>query len=181
MENGTVLGNRKPLAMVELLLDRFDSPIGEILLAANDQGIHAIDYGDYEHRMVGLLQRHYRSLSFRPAENPKGGRDRLQAYFAGELDAIVGLPVHPAGSPFQQRVWESLRSIPCGEVLTYGALANQLGKPGAARAVGLANGKNPISIVLPCHRVIGAKGNLTGYAGGLERKRWLLNHEGIAF
>lgn len=164
--------------MTQLLLDRFNSPLGEILLVSDGGCLQAVDYGDYEHRMVGLLRAHHRDLRFQPSVNPGGLSDRLQAYFAGELDAIEGLPVAPAGTAFQQQVWRSLLTIPCGETRSYGDLAKQLGKPGAARAVGLANSKNPISIVLPCHRVVGAQGNLTGYAGGLARKRWLLTHEG---
>lgn len=164
--------------MTQLLLDRFQSPIGEILLVSDGQKLNAIDYGDYEHRMLGLLQAHHKNLTLQPTPNPGGLSDRLQAYFAGVLNAIEGLPVAPAGTEFQKQVWRSLLMIPCGDLWSYGHLAQQLGKPGAARAVGLANSKNPISIVVPCHRVIGANGQLTGYAGGLERKRWLLQHEG---
>lgn len=162
----------------QLLIDRFESPIGDILLVSDGQRLQAIDYGDYEHRMLGLLQAQHKNLTLQPADNPGGFSDRLRAYFSGELGAIEGLPVAPAGSEFQQQVWRSLLTIPCGEMRSYGDLARALGKPGAARAVGLANSKNPISIVVPCHRVVGAKGQLTGYAGGLDRKRWLLDHEG---
>ena len=98
-------------------------------------------------------------------------------HFAGRVDAVDALHVATGGTAFQREVWTALRSIPCGETLAYGALAERIGKPAAVRAVGLANGQNPISVVVPCHRVIGAKGALTGYAGGLERKRWLLEHE----
>ena len=164
--------------MTKLLLDRFDSPLGEILLVTDGLSLCALDFGDYEHRMLGLLQSHHESLQFQPTDNPGGWRQRLQDYFSGDLEAIVGLPVNPAGTAFQQLVWRSLLEIPCGAVWSYGTLAKKLGKPGAARAVGLANSKNPISIVVPCHRVVGANGTLTGYAGGLERKQWLLNHEG---
>ena len=103
-------------------------------------------------------------------------REQLDAYFAGELERF-DIPLSPRGTEFQRRVWDALREIPYGETTSYGALAAQIGRPGAARAVGLANGRNPISIVVPCHRVIGAAGALTGYGGGLERKRWLLAHE----
>jgi methylated-DNA-[protein]-cysteine S-methyltransferase len=101
---------------------------------------------------------------------------QLKEYFAGERHAF-DLPLKPIGTPFQQRVWHALAGIAYGETLSYGELARRIGQPGAARAVGLANGRNPISIVIPCHRVIGADGSLTGYGGGLERKRWLLAHE----
>ena len=101
---------------------------------------------------------------------------QLRAYFAGELSQFV-LELAPRGTPFQQRVWEALRLIPYGSTTTYGKLAEALGDPRATRAVGLANGRNPISIVIPCHRVIGADGSLTGYGGGMPRKQWLLAHE----
>jgi methylated-DNA-[protein]-cysteine S-methyltransferase len=103
-------------------------------------------------------------------------RAQLQAYFAGELRGFE-LPLAAEGTPFQQRVWRALCDIPYGETISYGELARRIGQPAAARAVGLANGQNPIAIVVPCHRVIGANGSLTGYGGGLERKRWLLAHE----
>jgi methylated-DNA-[protein]-cysteine S-methyltransferase len=101
---------------------------------------------------------------------------QLDEYFAGERTTF-DLPLNPAGTPFQQVVWEALRAIPYGEVFSYGEIAEQIGKPGAARAVGLANGRNPISVIVPCHRVIGASGSLTGYGGGLERKQLLLDLE----
>ena len=106
----------------------------------------------------------------------KRPRAQLQAYFAGELRDFE-LPLAAEGTPFQQRVWRALCDIPYGETISYGELARRIGQPTASRAVGLANGQNPISIVVPCHRVIGANGSLTGYGGGLARKRWLLAHE----
>lgn len=102
--------------------------------------------------------------------------EQLAAYFAGELTAF-DLPLAPAGTEFQQKVWSQLRAIPYGETRTYGELATKLRRPTASRAVGAANGKNPLGIVVPCHRVIGASGDLTGYAGGLPMKKWLLAHE----
>lgn len=102
----------------------------------------------------------------------------LKAYFAGELAAIEGIRVATGGTDFQRSVWMALRKIPLGETISYGALASRLKCPRSARAVGLANGANPVGIVVPCHRVIGADGSLTGYGGGLQRKRWLLEHEG---
>jgi O-6-methylguanine DNA methyltransferase len=102
----------------------------------------------------------------------------LAAYFAGTVTALDGLPVARIGSEFQRRVWAALRQIPAGETRSYGQLAAAIGQPTASRAIGLANGANPIGIVVPCHRVIGSGGALTGYAGGVERKAWLLRHEG---
>ncbi|MFI8519622.1 methylated-DNA--[protein]-cysteine S-methyltransferase [Streptomyces sp. NPDC085481] len=134
----------------------------------------------------GVLSRiHMTGQRHRPAEQTFGTPDprpfaeavrQLDAYFAGELTEF-DLPLKLVGTPFQLRVWEQLRLIPYGETRTYGELAEVLGNPGASRAVGLANGKNPVSIVVPCHRVIGASGNLTGYGGGLDRKQRLLAFE----
>ena len=103
--------------------------------------------------------------------------EALRAYFEDGLRCFDGLVLAPRGSAFFQRVWRALREIPFGETQSYGELARAIGHPGAARAVGLANGRNPISIIVPCHRVIGADGSLTGYAGGMWRKQWLLGHE----
>ena len=110
------------------------------------------------------------------AEPFKAAADQLGAYFAGALRRFT-LPLALRGSPFQRRVWAALQDIPYGATESYGELAERIGSPGAARAVGLANGKNPIGIVIPCHRVVGSDGNLTGYGGGLDRKRQLLDHE----
>ena len=107
-------------------------------------------------------------------------RAALQAWFAGDLRAFDGLSITTGGTEFQRRVWAALRDIPAGETRSYGQLAAAIGQPTAVRAVGLANGANPVGIVTPCHRVIGAGGALTGYAGGVERKRWLLEHERAA-
>ena len=109
--------------------------------------------------------------------DPGGVSSALKAYFDGELTAIDGLAVCADGTPFQQTVWRALRDIPCGQTISYSTLARRIGRPTAVRAVGLANGSNPVGIVVPCHRVIGANGTLTGYGGGLDRKRWLLAHE----
>jgi methylated-DNA-[protein]-cysteine S-methyltransferase len=103
--------------------------------------------------------------------------DKLAAFFAGDAHAIDDIAVETGGADFQRDVWSALREIPAGETWTYGQLAKHIGRPAAVRAVGLANGSNPVGVVVPCHRVIGASGALTGYAGGLERKAWLLNHE----
>ncbi len=129
--------------------------------------------------MRRLLARHYgtENLALTPSPCSFGPISAIAAYFDGELHAIDSLPTATEGTPFQQCVWRALREIPAGQTVSYGALANRIGKPSAVRAVGLANGANPIGIVVPCHRVIGANGSLTGYGGGLERKRWLLHHE----
>jgi methylated-DNA-[protein]-cysteine S-methyltransferase len=130
--------------------------------------------------MTQLLDLHYRDEGYQriDARNPGGLSHQLDAYFAGDLGIIETLPTATAGTPFQREVWQALRTIPCGQVMHYGQLAETLGRPGAARAVGAANGSNPVSIVVPCHRVIGRNGTMTGYAGGVQRKEWLLRHEG---
>ena len=104
-------------------------------------------------------------------------RTWLSKYFAGEAAALGDLPIDMRGAPFEKRVWQALLEIPAGQTMSYGGIAKKLGSAGASRAVGAANGANPIAIIVPCHRVIGSSGSLTGYGGGLDRKTWLLNHE----
>jgi len=124
-----------------------------------------------------MMRRLYGPVAIAPGPAPTGTRRALADYFAGAVDALGAVSRRIAGTPFQRAVWQALPDIPAGETESYGALAARLGVPKAVRAVGAANGANPISLVLPCHRVIGADGSLTGYGGGLERKRWLLVHE----
>ena len=165
---------------LQLLIDRIDTPIGEMIVVADHDGsLRATDWTEHEARMRRLLRLHYGEGGFRldPARNPNGLSDAIKGYFAGDLQAIDNLPVQTAGTPFQREVWRALGGIACGTTLSYARLAERIGRPAAVRAVGLANGSNPIGIVVPCHRVIGANGSLTGYGGGIERKRWLLQHE----
>ena len=116
-------------------------------------------------------------FSLESTHNLKELKGAIGNYFAGELAAIDSLPVQTSGTLFQREVWSALRKIPCGTTISYGKLAGQIGQPAAVRAVGLANGSNPVGVIVPCHRVIGSNGSLTGYGGGIERKRWLLEHE----
>src|SRR5579864_1094036 len=160
--------------------DEFESPIGRILFASDGQAICMLDFSGYEDRMKTLLQRRFGACEFKPGSDPLNLKGLLAAYFGGDLHALDGLPVRTNGSEFQEQVWRSLREIPVGETWTYGQLAAHVNRPQAARAVGHANSLNPVAIVVPCHRVIGASSALTGYAGGLERKRWLLDHERAA-
>jgi methylated-DNA-[protein]-cysteine S-methyltransferase len=144
-----------------------DSPVGPLLVAADDEGLRYVLFG------AGRSE-----VKPEPGWREDGSRLRealrqLRAYFKGDLQRF-DLPLAPHGTAFQQRVWRELLAIPYGETISYGELARRIGNAGASRAVGLANGSNPISIVIPCHRVIGASGKLTGYGGGLDNKRWLL-------
>lgn len=157
----------------------FSSPMGTLhLLWDAQQRLLALEFADLRARMHTLLSRQYREeLVISPAPVPSDIATALAAYFEGDISALNALPVHHGGTTFQQTVWQALRTIPAGQTLSYGALAQRIGNPAAVRAVGLANGANPVGIVVPCHRVIGASGQLTGYGGGLDRKRWLLDHE----
>ena len=123
------------------------------------------------------LGRQYGPYRLASGAAPAQIRGPIEAYFAGHLESLNDVPVELTGTRFQQLVWSALRAIPAGATTTYGELAARIGRPGSSRAVGMANGSNPVPIVVPCHRVIGANGALTGYGGGLERKRWLLAHE----
>ncbi|RAH98224.1 methylated-DNA--[protein]-cysteine S-methyltransferase [Acuticoccus sediminis] len=163
---------------------RIDSPLGPLRLVHDDEKrIRALDFDDYEGRMLRLLRLHlgragheFTLMETAPDAAIKAAFD---AYFAGELNALDDLPTKTGGTPFQRNVWAALRTIPAGHTMSYGELAAKIGQTKAVRAVGLANGANPIAIIVPCHRVIGANYSLTGYGGGLERKRWLLAHEGV--
>lgn len=166
--------------VLRLWMDEIETPIGRLLIVADGDGnLRAIDWKEHESRMLLLLQRHYGKGKFtlESTKHSSALTQAIRSYFAGDLKAIDGLPVKTAGTPFQRAVWLALRKIPCGKTLSYGELAIKIGRPSAVRAVGLANGSNPVGIVVPCHRVIGSDGSLTGYGGGIERKRWLLDHE----
>lgn len=153
------------------LYSTIPSPIGELLLTSDGKSITGL-YMQSQKREAKQTKEWKRDDAAL-----KEPRKQLQAYFAGELRAFE-LPLAAEGTPFQQRVWRALCDIPYGETISYGELARRIGQPAAARAVGLANGQNPIAIVVPCHRVIGANGSLTGYGGGLHVKRALLELEG---
>jgi methylated-DNA-[protein]-cysteine S-methyltransferase len=162
-----------------LSLDRLETPIGTALLVTDEAGrLRAFDFEDYQPRMLRLLRRHYGELPLQAGPAPEAMRQAFSAYFGGDLTALSELVWATAGTPFQREVWSALTTIPVGQTLSYAGLAARIGRPKAVRAVGLANGANPVAVVVPCHRVIGAAGSLTGYAGGLERKLWLLQHEG---
>ncbi len=170
------------MSAAPFLLGTLPTPIGTMLLVFDeDASLRALDWSDHEARMRRLLRLHYgTAFSLRDAALPPAIRDPIAAYFTGDLGAIDGLAVCTNGTAFQREVWTALRHIPAGTTLSYGALAQRLGRTKAVRAVGLANGANPVGLVVPCHRVIGANATLTGYGGGLHRKQWLLAHEGVS-
>jgi methylated-DNA-[protein]-cysteine S-methyltransferase len=166
--------------ILHLLMDRIDTPIGRLYIATDQDGnLRATSWSDYPIYLRPSLELHYgkKGFTIEPGRNPGGLTEAIARYFAGDLAAIDNLPVRTAGTPFQRDVWRALREISCSTTISYAALAARIGRPNAVRAVGLANGSNPIGVVVPCHRVIGSDGSLTGYGGGIERKRWLLRHE----
>jgi methylated-DNA-[protein]-cysteine S-methyltransferase len=161
-------------------LDRLQTPIGVALLVTDSDGVlRALDWEDFEPRMRDLLRLQYGAVVLSDARAPRELRTALSAYFKGDLARLTAIRWRVAGTPFQQKVWHALPKIPAGTTMSYGALAAKLDAPNAMRAVGHANGSNPISVVIPCHRLIGANGSRIKYGGGLERKRWLLQHEGV--
>jgi methylated-DNA-[protein]-cysteine S-methyltransferase len=153
-----------------MLYTNFDSPIGELLAVGDGRSLHGLYM---QEGRTAIAPR----VDWERADEPFGElREQLDEYFAGRRQAF-DLPLVMAGSPFQRRVWRALQDIPYGETISYGELARRIGIPSASRAVGVANGRNPVSVIVPCHRVIGADGSLTGYGGGMERKRFLLELE----
>lgn len=164
----------------DLSISRLKTPIGMALLVTDERDLlRALDWSDHEDRLYRLLRLYYSTgIALKMARAPAGLRDALNGYFAGDLKQLNGIACAAAGTEFQRSVWAALRKIPAGKAMSYGALAAKLGRSAAMRAVGAANGANPLSVVVPCHRLIGANGSLIKYGGGLERKRWLLTHEG---
>jgi methylated-DNA-[protein]-cysteine S-methyltransferase len=169
--------------VLRFLVDRLATPIGDMMIVADESGrLRALGWNEPD----GYVERRLaachgpRGFSMAPTRDPFGLTSALSSYLRGDLAAIDALEVEMPGTPFQRSVWKSLRTIPAGATASYGEIARRIGQPTAVRAVGLANRSNPVAIVVPCHRVIGADGSLTGYGGGLERKRWLLAHEAEA-
>lgn len=155
------------------------SPIGVVWMVIADGALEILDFADDDStRLDAFMARHYPDGLPAESRDTTGIAESITAYFDGELKAIDELPANPRGTPFQQGVWQALRNIPGGQTITYSELAARAGRPKAVRAAGAANGQNPVSIVVPCHRAIGSDGSLTGYGGGLFRKKWLLQHEG---
>lgn len=162
-----------------LFAETLPSPVGAITILTDADGVlRALEFEEHHDRMERLLRLHYpRGWQVAPASAPSDAMGALTAYFAGDVTAIDGLPTATGGTDFQRAVWAALRDVGAGRTVAYGDIAAAIGRPSAMRAVGMANGANPIAIVVPCHRIIGRSGMLTGYAGGLARKQWLLAHE----
>ena len=167
------VNKRESLARTEVA-----SPAGSVVLVERRGALVGLVFEDHWKGFSRELEKRFGEFSFE--ENPRGGApaEALRRYFAGDLRALDGVEVDTGGTPFQQLVWKALRRIPAGTTWSYARLAREIGRPSATRAVAAANGTNPVSIVIPCHRVIGSDGSLTGYGGGLPRKQWLLAHEG---
>ena len=164
--------------MIPLEIARHTTPLGAVQMALHDGALCALAFDDVLPRLPWLLERRFGAFESRgPGAHTARVARALDAYFAGDLTGLAALSVDPGGTPFQCAVWSALRAIRPGETLSYAAIARGIGRPDAARAVGAACGANPIWLVVPCHRAIGSDGRLVGYAGGLERKGWLLHHE----
>jgi methylated-DNA-[protein]-cysteine S-methyltransferase len=164
--------------MERLNIAELESPIGTVTVAVRNGRLCALSFANHWTEQVRWLERRFGPIDFIPSTDPAGVVRALRAYFDGRLTAIDTIDVDMGGTPFQASVWFALRRVPAGHTTSYGALARAVGSPHAARAVGAANGQNPVSIVVPCHRAIGGDGRLVGYGGGLDRKEWLLQHEG---
>jgi methylated-DNA-[protein]-cysteine S-methyltransferase len=167
---------------ISLLLDRIVTPIGEMCVVADAEGrLRATEWVEDEAGLHRTLRRQLgKGYALELRQDPFGLSSALARYFDGDFAALDAIEVETGGTEFQRAVWSALRGIPCGSTRTYSELARAIGRPDAVRAVGMANGANPLPVVVPCHRVVGADGTLTGYGGGLDRKRWLLTHEAVA-
>jgi methylated-DNA-[protein]-cysteine S-methyltransferase len=161
-----------------LQLESISSPIGDLLVAVMGEAVCAIAFEGGEAETASYLARRYGEREQARGRAPARVRAALESYFDGDMAAFEDIEVVVRGTAFQEQVWGALRKIPAGRTASYGDLAARIGRPAAVRAVGLANGQNPVPVMIPCHRVIGRDGSLTGFGGGLERKAWLLRHEG---
>jgi methylated-DNA-[protein]-cysteine S-methyltransferase len=163
--------------MMDLSISSCPTPVGPIVFATRGGALVALGFAEQWPSLLRRVERRFGSVAATEVPAVEGITGPLAAYFAGDIAALEGLPVDLGGTAFQERVWAALRTVAPGSTSSYTGIAAAIGAPGAVRAVGAANGANPVSLVVPCHRVIGAEGDLRGYAGGLERKRWLLGHE----
>ena len=168
------------MSRIRRFVDFIATPLGRFVVIVDEEGcLRVSGFAERHARVERELERHAAGPDIELVEtaDPAGISSAVARYFAGELGALVGLPMALEGTPFQLQVWHALATIPCGETRSYAELARAVGRPAAVRAVGMANGSNPLGLILPCHRVVGSDGSLTGYGGGVERKQWLLFHE----
>jgi methylated-DNA-[protein]-cysteine S-methyltransferase len=156
-----------------------ESPIGKLTLASRDGRVCLLHFGAVDRTVRQMLDRWYPAETIEADADPAGAVSRLRAYFDGDLNALESIAVELNGTPFQKRVWETLRAVRPGTTAAYSEIARLISAPSAVRAVGAANGANPVAVIVPCHRIVGTNGSLTGYGGGLPRKQWLLEHEGL--
>jgi methylated-DNA-[protein]-cysteine S-methyltransferase len=162
---------------MELFIDSLSTPAGEMILLSRENRLYAAEFDDGRNSAAARMRRRFGDLKLISGQDTFGFASRLRAWFAGDLQALDEIVVETGGAAFQQRVWKAVRAIPPGQTRSYREIASALGSPAFARAVGRANALNPVAIVIPCHRVIGSGGELTGYAAGIHRKRWLLDYE----
>jgi methylated-DNA-[protein]-cysteine S-methyltransferase len=161
-----------------LWVDHVRSPLGTLTLVAADDALCALDFPVARSRMLARIRARFPRIALKRRRDPNGYATRVHAYFAGDLSALDGIAVDGGGTAFEEQVWNAVRAIPAGTTATYRELAEVVRRPRAVRAVGRANARNPVCLVIPCHRVVGSDGHLKGYAGGIWRKRRLLAHEG---
>jgi methylated-DNA-[protein]-cysteine S-methyltransferase len=159
-------------------LTELDSPVGRILIAESDEGVCALEFDAHRGRLTNTLRKRFGAVDMVRQDKPSDAAARIGRYLEGRLDALDSIRVDSGGTPFQRKVWAALRAIPVGETRSYAEVAKAIGRPSAVRAVARANATNPVSIVVPCHRVVRSDGGIGGYGGGVSRKRWLLAHEG---
>jgi len=164
--------------MMQLQSSIYNSPIGEIIILHADGKLCYLDFSDNDQRMDQLLGTRFGQYQINAGSRPPRIHKQLDRYFAGKPELFEGVELDTGGTEFQQKVWQKLMTIPRGETLDYSALASRTGRPKAVRAAASSNARNPVSIVIPCHRVIGKDGSLRGYAGGKDRKQFLLELEG---
>ena len=166
---------------MQLEIAEVESPIGRLALVVGKKGVCVLEFRADWKKIERDLARRFGEVTLVKRRDPGGIVKKLREYWAGDLDVLDSIPVDLEGTDFQRTGWKALRREPAGKTISYGELARRIGSPAAVRAVGAANGANPVPLVVPCHRVIGANGKLTGYGGGMRRKEWLLRHEGAPF
>jgi methylated-DNA-[protein]-cysteine S-methyltransferase len=162
---------------MELLKESVETPLGKIIIVTHKHWLCSLDFEGYEERLERLLIKRFGACRLLPASRPSEAQSRAISYFQGQLDAFSGISLLMQGSAFQEKVWRALGEIPAGTTCSYKDIAIAIGQPKASRAVGSANARNPIALAVPCHRVIGAGAQLGGYAGGINKKKWLMGHE----